>query len=303
MLASEQDPADSPQGAFTPEASPLKSMSSDRRSVDRDAMFERASAVIPSGASSDGRSLLRDIIVRTQGAYIWNSEGKRFIDYLLVWGAIVIGHSDRRVNDSVVKAISTCDLNWIGPQGGEVELAEAICEVMPSADKVAFCTSGTDATLHATQLARAATGRRRFLKFYGSFHGWHDQLAVGARFSYVVGEQNPPTFRTMDTPDFAGLHPAVVADTIVAEWNDFEGVRKVFSEYGAELAAVVCEPYIHSYGCVPAAAGFWEELRELCSSNGVLLVSTRSRLAFVIISAATKFFAVLPLMSRPSARR
>src|SRR5258708_5703074 len=112
------------------------------------AMLERAAVVIPNGVSSAGRASWQEIIVRAQGAYVWNAAGRRFVDYQLAWGPIVIGHCDRRVNEAVARSVATCDLNAVGPQMGEVELAEKICALVPSAEMVAFCTSGTDATLH-----------------------------------------------------------------------------------------------------------------------------------------------------------
>jgi glutamate-1-semialdehyde 2,1-aminomutase len=235
--------------------------------VTREELLERAARVIPNGVSSGGRAKFGDTVVRAQGAYVWNADGKRFVDYLLGYGPIVVGHCDPRVNAAVAEAVATCDLNWVGPQAGEVELAEQICDVMPCADKVAFCTSGTDATLHAVHLARAATGRVKLLKFHGSYHGWHDQLAVGSRFT--IGRRDAGA---MQEPNSAGLHPGSVADVVVCEWNDAEGVRGAFAEHGGELAAVFAEPYVHSYGCVAPEPGFLELLRDLCTRHGAVLV-------------------------------
>jgi glutamate-1-semialdehyde 2,1-aminomutase len=238
-------------------------------------MLARARAVIPNGASSGGRALFSDVIVRTKGAHVWNADDKKFIDYLLAYGPIVLGHCDPRVNEAVTHASASCDLNWVGPQKGEIELAELICEVMPSAEKVAFCTSGTDATLHAVHLARAATGRRRLLKFHGSYHGWHDLLAVGSRFT--VGKGRKGGFAE---PNSAGLHPGAVADVTVIEWNDFDGVRDAFERHGKEFAACFAEPYVHSYGCVGPDPGFLELLRELCSQHDVVLVFDEVKTGF-----------------------
>lgn len=240
-----------------------------------EAMLERAQRVIPNGVSSGGRAAFREFIVRAQGAHIWNSEGKRYIDYLLAWGPIVIGHCDPQVNEAVARAAATCDLNWVGTQAGEIELAEAICDLMPCAEKVAFCTSGTDATLHAAHVVRVATGRQRLLKFHGSYHGWHDNLAVGSRFAY-----GKATSRRLDEANSGGLSPGAVADVVVVQWNDFDAVRSAFESHGSELAAVFCEPYVHSYGCVPAEPGFLELLRELCTQHGAALVFDEVKTGF-----------------------
>lgn len=239
-----------------------------------DELLARAARVLPNGVSSGGRAKFRETIVRAEGAYVWNADGKRFIDYLLAYGPIVVGHCDPRVNAAVARAASTCDLNWVGPQAGEVELAERICAAMPSADKTAFCTSGTDASLHAVHLTRAATGRRKLLKFHGSYHGWHDQLAVGSRFRLGTGPGR------LDEPDALGLHPGSVADVIVVEWNDADGLRRAFDQHGAELAAAFAEPYVHSYGCVAPAPGWLEELRSLCTRHGVVLVFDEIKTGF-----------------------
>lgn len=238
-----------------------------------DEILERARAVLPHGVSSGGRAKFEEVIVRAEGAYVWNTDGKRYIDYLLAYGPIVVGHCDSRVNEAVARAAASCDLNWVGPQRGEVELAEQICEVMPCADKVAFCTSGTDASLHAVHLARAATGRLKLLKFHGSYHGWHDQLAVGSRFRLGGGGG-------LDEPDALGLHPGCVADVVVVEWNDVEGLRRAFAEHGSELAAVFAEPYVHSYGCVAPAKGWLEEVRALCTNHGVVFVFDEIKTGF-----------------------
>lgn len=241
-----------------------------------EALLARARAVLPNGVSSGGRSKFNEAIVRAQGAYVWNAEGKRYIDYLLAYGPIVVGHCDPRVNEAVARAASTCDLNWVGPQAGEVELAEQICEVMPSAEKVAFCTSGTDASLHAVHLARAATGRVRLLKFHGSYHGWHDQLAVGSRLRAATGDEG----EVLNEPDALGLHPGASADVQVVEWNDVEGLRRAFAQHGPELAACFAEPYVHSYGCVAPAEGWLEEIRRLCTEHGAALVFDEIKTGF-----------------------
>ena len=243
--------------------------------VDRDILLARAREVIPMGTSSTNRAPWNQVIVRAEGPYVWDSDGNRYVDYLLAWGPIVLGHCDPRVNEAAARAASNCDLTAVGPQVGEVQLAEAICQAMPSADRVAFCTSGTEATMHAVQVARAATGRGKLLKFHGSYHGWHDAVAVGSRSA-----SGPVTALGVDQPDAGGLHASALADTIVCDWNDSEAVRGVFAEFGAELAAIICEPYVHSYGCVAPSGGFLEELRALCTEHGAVLIFDEVKTAF-----------------------
>lgn len=236
--------------------------------------WDRAREVVPRGVSSGHRVGWRQVLVKASGAYVWDEDGNRYTDYLNAWGPIVLGHCDRRVNEAVFQAVNTCDLTGVGPQTGEYELAEKICEVMPSAQKVAFCTSGTDATMHAVHVARAATGRLKVLKFHGSYHGWNDHVAVGSSRSDLT------TTSALNTPNGGGLHPAVVGDVVVVEWNDFDGLRAAFAEYGEALAAAFAEGYVHSFGCVEAKPGFLELLRELCTANGVVLVFDEVKTGF-----------------------
>ena len=239
------------------------------------AMLARARRVIPGGASAAGRRVFEEVIVRTDGAYLWNADGKRYIDYLLDYGPIVVGHSDPRVNEAVARTAATNDLSWVGPHPLEVELAETIVDLVPSAEKAVFVTSGSDALLHAVHVVRAATGRRRLLKFHGSFIGWQDALAKGANFDVRPG-QVPST----DDPNAGGIDPAAIADVTVLDWNDADAVRAAFAVYGSEIAAVICEPYILSYGCVPPAPGFLELLRELTAAHGALLVFDEVKTGF-----------------------
>ncbi|WP_328914200.1 MULTISPECIES: aspartate aminotransferase family protein [unclassified Streptomyces] len=235
----------------------------------------RAERVLPGGASGSWRSYDMQVVRRTSGAHIWTADGTRYIDHILAWGTVVIGHSDHRVNRAVFAAAEQCDLTTLGPQQGEVEVAERICSVMPSAQNVAFCVSGTEATLHAVQLARAATGRTKLLKFHGSYHGWHDMLAVGVRAA--PGREDRTDLRATES---VGIHPAAAADVVVVEWNDAAGLAEAFAAHGPELAAAFCEPYVQSYGCTPAEPGFLEQLRELCTASGTLLVFDEVKTAF-----------------------
>lgn len=237
-------------------------------------LWRRAEAVIPRGVSSGHRVGWEQVLVRAQGAYLWDANGKRYTDFLLAWGPIILGHCDARVNRAVYDAVSTCDLTGIGPQFGEIEVAEMICQVMPCAEKVAFCTSGTDAAMHAAHVARVATGRRKLLKFHGSYHGWSDLVAVGG----ARADSTPAS--PIDTPNSGGLHPDSLADVIVVEWNDVEGLRQAFAEHGHELAACFTEPYMHSFGCVAPANGFLSLMRELCTTYGVALIFDEIKTGF-----------------------
>ncbi len=240
--------------------------------VDRKGTLAAAEAALINGSSSSLRTPYRDVIVRTEGAYVWNADGRRYIDNHCGFGAISIGHSDPRVNQAVAKIVATSDLSGIGPQPGEIELAERIIAAMPSAEKVGFCTSGTDATLHAVHFARAATGRRTLLKFHGSYHGWHDHVAVGSRFT---PGQTPKG--GLAEPNSGGL---IVEHVDVIPWNDLDALEDAFVRGREELAAVICEPYSHSYGCIPTKDGYLERLRALCDEHGVALIFDEVKTGF-----------------------
>ena len=204
-------------------------------------MLRRAAAVLPGGASGSWRASDPTVVVRTSGSRIWTLEGEEFLDHILAWGSIVLGHSDLRVVTAAMSAASTSDLTTIGPQPGEVELAELIVSVMPSAKRVAFCLSGTEATLHAVQVVRARTGRTRLLKFHGSYHGWHDHLAVGVRAA-------PGSSRVPEKylPESDGVVATAVDQVTVLEWNNLTELRDAFRAHGHELAGVFCEPYVRA---------------------------------------------------------
>ncbi len=219
--------------------------------------------------------MYREVIVRARGAHLWSLEGKRYIDHLLSYGPIVLGHADPYVNEAVRRTIDAVDLNWVGPQAGEVELAERIVRLVPSAEKVVLLNTGTDALQHALHVARAATGRRLILKFHGHYHGWAGELGTGANFDVEPGQAPAP-----DAPNSGGASPAAAGDVIVVDWNDATAVRAAFDTVGRDIAAVFTEPYLHSYtNCAPAP-GFLELLRDLTTRAGALLVFDEVKTGF-----------------------
>jgi glutamate-1-semialdehyde 2,1-aminomutase len=241
--------------------------------INREAVLRRAARVLPFQAAAARRGDLRDLIIRAQGAYLWNSDGKRYIDYLLSGGAIVIGHCDPRVNRAVTRAAAACDLNWVGPQPGEVELAEKICEVMPCAERIGFFSSGAEALLRAAQLARAATGRRLLL----GFHGGHVGLdADPARGQSASGGISPDPHE----PDPAGSSHSEAAEALVIDCSDVEALSSIFADHGPDIAAVLCAPYAHESGCIVPAPDFLQRLRELSSRHGSLLLFDEIKTGF-----------------------
>ena len=238
-------------------------------------ILRRAAAVLPGGASGSWRAADPTVVARTRGSRIWTTEGREYLDHILAWGSIVLGHSDPRVIEAAMSAAGTSDLTTIGPQRGEVELAELIASVMPSAERVAFCLSGTEATLHAVHIVRARTGRTRLLKFHGSYHGWHDHLAIGVRAA-PGSSREPQKY----LPESDGIVDTAASQVTVVDWNNAAELKDAFRSHGNELAAVFCEPYVLSYGCVAPQDGFLETLRELCDAHRVPLVFDEVKTAF-----------------------
>jgi glutamate-1-semialdehyde 2,1-aminomutase len=245
------------------------------RGLDTEAYLRRAERVLPHGASAGGRPIYRDVIVRSHGPYLWNGDGKQYIDHLLSYGPIVLGHADPAVNAAVRRTVDQVDLNWVGPQAGEVELAERIVDLVPSAEKVVLLNTGTDALQHALHVARAATGRHRILKFHGHYHGWVGELGTGANFDVEPGRAPAP-----DAPNSGGAAPTAADGVLVLDWNDASAVRDAFAAQGSEIAAVFTEPYLHSYTNAAPAAGFLELLRELTTRHGALLVFDEVKTGF-----------------------
>jgi glutamate-1-semialdehyde 2,1-aminomutase len=234
--------------------------------VTRRSLFERALARIPGGVDSPVRSFASVggepfFVARAEGAYLVDTDGRRYLDYVQSWGASILGHAHPKVVDAVQRAAAD-GTSYGAPTAREVELAEAIGARVPSCEKVRFVSSGTEAAMTAVRLARGATGRPRILKFAGCYHGHSDALLVAAGSGVA----------TFGLPGSAGVTPGAVADTVVAPYNDEAALDAVFAEVGNELAAVLVEPVAANMGLVPPAPGYLEGLRRRCDAAGALLV-------------------------------
>ena len=229
-------------------------------------LFERAARVIPGGVNSPVRAFRAvggtpRFIARGDGAYIWDAEDRRYIDYIGSWGPMILGHGHPAVLDAVQKA-ATEGFSFGAPTEREIELAEEILKLVPSMDQVRLVSSGTEATMSAIRLARGATGRHKFIKFEGCYHGHTDSLLVKAGSGLA----------TFGHPTSAGVTPGAAADTIVLEYNHVEQLEAAFAQYGAELAAVIVEPIAGNMNFVRASVPFMTALRQLCTQHGALLI-------------------------------
>ncbi|MCS7314925.1 MAG: glutamate-1-semialdehyde 2,1-aminomutase [Bryobacterales bacterium] len=230
------------------------------------ALLERAARVIPGGVNSPVRAFRAvpgtpPFIVRGEGARIWDADGNCYLDYIGSWGPLILGHAHPEVVAAVEEAASG-GTSFGLPTEREVELAELICEAVPSIEMVRLVNSGTEATMSALRLARAFTGRELVLKFEGCYHGHVDSLLVKAGSGVA----------TLGIPDTAGVPGAFADTTIALPYNSVAAVEQAFGRYGDRIAAAIVEPVAGNMGCVPPAPGFLESLRELTLRHGALLV-------------------------------
>jgi glutamate-1-semialdehyde 2,1-aminomutase len=236
-------------------------------SIDQnDALFNRARHVIPGGVNSPVRAFKAvggtpRFIKRAQGAYFWDANGERYIDYIGSWGPMILGHGHPAVVEAVQKAVLE-GFSYGAPTEREIELAEEILRLVPSMDMVRLVSSGTEAAMSAIRLARGATGRSKLIKFEGCYHGHADALLVKAGSGLA----------TFGNPTSAGVPPEVVQHTLVLEYNNLEQLEEAFVLHGAELACLMIEPIAGNMNFVRASVPFMKRCRELCTQHGALLV-------------------------------
>jgi glutamate-1-semialdehyde 2,1-aminomutase len=249
-------------------------------------LFERAQHVIPGGVNSPVRAFRAvggtpRFITRAQGAYLWDADDRRYIDYIGSWGPMILGHGHPAVLEAVQKA-ATEGFSFGAPTEREIELAEEILKFVPSAEQVRLVSSGTEAAMSAIRLARGATGRPRLIKFEGCYHGHADALLVKAGSGLA----------TFGHPTSAGVPPEVVQHTLVLEYNNLEQLEAAFAEHGKELACVMIEPIAGNMNFVRAAVPFMKRLRELCTQHGALLVFDEVMTGFrVALGSAQSLYA------------
>ena len=229
-------------------------------------LFERARKVIPGGVNSPVRAFRAvggtpRFVKRAEGAYFWDANGKKYIDYIGSWGPMILGHGHPAVLEAVQKA-ALDGFSFGAPTEREVELVEALLKLVPSMDMVRLVSSGTEAGMSALRLARGATGRSKIIKFEGCYHGHADALLVKAGSGLA----------TFGNPTSAGVPPEVVQHTLVLEYNNIEQLEDAFKIHGNELACLMIEPIAGNMNFVRASVPFMKRCRELCSHYGALLV-------------------------------
>ena len=230
-------------------------------------LFERARRVIPGGVNSPVRAYgavggTPRFAVRGEGAYVFDADGRRYVDLVQSWGALLFGHARPEIVDAA-KAAAERGTSFGAPTESEVELAERITAAMPSIEQVRLVSSGTEAAMSAIRLARGCTGRPLVVKFEGCYHGHSDALLAKGAGSGVA---------TFGIPDSPGVTEGSARDTLTAPFNDLGAVRGLFEEHGERIAAVIVEPVAANMGVVPPEPGFLDGLREQCTAGGALLV-------------------------------
>ncbi len=228
--------------------------------------MERAQRVMPGGVNSPVRSFRGvggspPFFASASGPYLVDLDGNRYLDMVLAYGPLILGHLPRAVVEALRGQLSRAEALG-GPSELEVELAEEVAQRMPAVEMLRLTSSGTEAAMGAVRLARAATGRDLILKFDGCYHGHADSLLAAAGSGVA----------TLAIPGSPGVPPGTVADTLVASFNDLEGVAELFREHGDRVAAVIVEPVAGNMGVVPPEPGFLEGLRDLTSGHGALLI-------------------------------
>ncbi len=229
-------------------------------------LFERAQRVIPGGVNSPVRAFRAvggtpRFVQRAQGAYFWDANDQRYIDYIGSWGPMILGHGHPAVLEAVQKAVLE-GFSFGAPTEREIELAEEIIKIMPSVEMVRLVSSGTEAGMSAIRLARGATGRNRIIKFEGCYHGHADALLVKAGSGLA----------TFGAATSAGVPETVVQDTVVLEYNNLAQLEEAFALHGSELACVIMEPIAGNMNFVRPTPAFAQRIRELCTQHGALLI-------------------------------
>ena len=254
-----------------------------------EALFDRAREVIPGGVNSPVRAF-RSVggaprfIRRAKGPYMWDIDDKQYIDYVLSWGPMILGHNDDRVTAALHEAVDR-GISFGAATEGEVVIAEEIRKLVPSMEEVRLVSSGTEAGMSAIRLARGYTGRNKIVKFEGCYHGHSDSLLVKAGSGLL----------TFGNPSSAGVPAGITEHTIVLEYNNPEQLREAFAKWGDDIACVIVEAFAGNMNLVRGTQEFISTMRELCTQHGALLIVDEVMTGFrVALHGAQSLFGVTP---------
>ncbi len=252
-------------------------------------LFDRALACIPGGVNSPVRAFGSvgghpPFIARAQGSHLWDEDGNEYIDYIGSWGPMILGHNFPEIVQAI-RAQLERGTGYGAPTAAEIEMAELICALVPSVEVVRMVNSGTEATMSAIRLSRAATKRDKIIKFEGCYHGHGDSFLVKAGSGAA----------TFGLPDSPGVPPALAALTLNATFNDAQTVEDLLKANTGEVAAVIVEPVVGNMGCIPPESSFLQALRQLCDDHGALLIFDEVMTGFrVHLGGAQTLYGVTP---------
>ncbi len=252
-------------------------------------LFEAAQTHIPGGVNSPVRAF-RGVggdpifFKKGEGAYLFDEDGKKYIDYVASWGPMILGHAHPKVLAAVQETIKN-GLSFGAPTALETAMADKVCEIMPSMDMIRMVNSGTEATMSAIRLARGFTGRDKIIKFEGCYHGHADSLLVKAGSGAL----------TLGVPTSPGVPVALAEHTITLNFNDLDQVRETFAHVGGQVACIIVEPVAGNMNCVPPKAGFLEGLREICDEYESVLIFDEVMTGFrVALGGAQAHYGIKP---------
>jgi len=255
-------------------------------------LFRRALELMPGGVNSPVRAFKSVggepfFTERADGAYLWDAEGRRYIDYVGSWGPMIAGHNHPRVRDAVTEA-ARAGLSFGTPCPAEVTMAETIARLVPSMQMLRMVNSGTEATMSAIRVARGFTGRDNVVKFEGCYHGHGDAFLVKAGSGAL----------TFGVPTSPGVPKALADLTLTLPYNDLEAAQELFARAGGEIACVIIEPVAGNMNCIPPRAGYLQGLRELCTQYGALLIFDEVMTGFrVALGGAQQLYGIKPDLS------
>ena len=252
-------------------------------------LFAAAQKHIPGGVNSPVRAFNGVggepiFFNRGEGAYLWDEEDKKYIDYVASWGPAIVGHAHPDVIKAVQEAAAK-GLSFGAPTVKETEMADRLCELVPSMDMVRMVSSGTEATMSAIRLARGFTGRDKIVKFEGCYHGHADSLLVKAGSGAL----------TMGVPTSPGVPASLAEHTITLDYNDSEQVKQTFADIGDQIACIIVEPVAGNMNCIPPEPGFHETLRQVCDESGAVLIFDEVMTGFrVSLGGAQGYYKITP---------
>ncbi|HKK56726.1 glutamate-1-semialdehyde 2,1-aminomutase [Marinobacter sp.] len=252
-------------------------------------LFAEAQKYIPGGVNSPVRAFkgvggTPIFFKHAEGAYLYDEDDRRYIDFIGSWGPMILGHSNKLIKDALHAQVDL-GIGYGAPTAVETEMAKKVCELVPSIELVRMVNSGTEATMSAVRLARGYTGRDKIVKFEGCYHGHVDSLLVKAGSGAL----------TLGVPNSPGIPASLAEHTLTLDFNDIDGMRKVFDEIGDQIAAIIVEPVAGNMNCVPPVPGFLEGLREVCDQHGTVLIFDEVMTGFrVSLGGAQGFYGVKP---------